>query len=173
MTPLALVGLPGSGKTTIGKHLARRLGLPFVDLDTRIEQELGCSIRAYFEAQGEAAFREVESSTLARLAGEGPSVLSTGGGIVLLPQNREVLRRQCRVVYLRASPEDLFQRLRHDRKRPLLQVADPLERLRSLHAQRAPLYEEVAEVTVEAGRERVQPVVEAILSQLGPATPGA
>lgn len=173
MNPFALVGLPGSGKTTIGKLLARRLGLPFVDVDHEIEHELGCSVRAFFEAEGEAAFRDVEARVLNRLAvQQAPAVLSTGGGIVLRPENRVCLRQHCRVIYLRASPEDLFQRLRHDRKRPLLQVADPMEKLRALHAERAPLYAEVAHYTVDAGGTRAQSVSDAILAQIGrPARP--
>lgn len=171
--PIALVGLPGSGKTTIGKLLARQLGLPFVDVDHEIELELGCSIRAFFEAQGEVAFRDVETRVLERLTREPPCVLSTGGGIVLRAANRECLHRACRVVYLQASAEDLFRRLRHDTKRPLLQVADPLQRLRDLQAEREPLYAQVAHLTVEAGKARAQAVVMAILAGLEPSAPAA
>lgn len=163
---LALVGLPGSGKTTIGRLLARRLGLAFVDLDEAIEQELGCTIRAFFEAEGEAAFRDVEGRALQRLTGGPPCVLSTGGGIVLRPGNRARLRETCLVVYLHASAEDLFRRLRNDRKRPLLQVEDPLARLRALEAERDPLYREVAQWQVESGRARVHEVVQRIAARL-------
>lgn len=168
LTSLALIGLPGSGKTTAGKLLARQLGVPFVDTDHAIEQRLGCSIRAFFEAQGEEAFREVESEVLRELT-DGPAcVLSTGGGIVLRPQNRERLRSHCRVVYLRASPQALFQRLRNDRRRPLLQVADPLARLQALHDERAPLYEAVAHLTVDADHHKVHALAELIARLVGP-----
>jgi len=166
---IALIGLPGSGKTTIGKLLARQLGLPFVDLDHEIEADIGSTIRDFFEAHGEAAFRDVEARVLRRLVQQPPSILSTGGGIVLRAENRECLRDACRVVYLRASAEDLFRRLRHDRKRPLLQVADPLQKLRELQAERGPLYAEVAHLSVEAGTARAQAVVKAIVAQLDPA----
>ncbi|MBL0422328.1 shikimate kinase [Ramlibacter sp. AW1] len=166
MTHIALIGLPGSGKTTIGRQLARRLGLPFVDTDEAIEQELGCSIRDFFEAEGEVAFRDVESRVLHRLTEGPPCLLSTGGGIVLRPENRQRLREACRVVYLRASANDLFRRLRHDQKRPLLQVADPLERLKALEAERGPLYRETAHFTVDAGRSHLHQVVNKLAAQI-------
>lgn len=173
LTPIALIGLPGSGKTTIGRMLARRLGLDFLDSDHVIEQELGCTIRTFFEAEGELAFRDLEAQTLERLARGSPCVLATGGGAVLRPANRACLRTHCRVVYLRATPEDIFQRLRNDQKRPLLQVNDPLARLRALYAERAPLYEETAHLTVDTGRGRVHGVVEGLVAnlQLGGDTP--
>jgi shikimate kinase len=169
---VALVGLPGSGKTTIGRLLARRLRMPFVDSDHVIEEQLGCSIRAFFEAEGEAAFREVEARVLREITEGEPCVLSTGGGIVLRPDNRERLRSHCRVVYLHATAEDLYQRLRNDTKRPLLQVEDPLERLRALYTQRAPLYRESAHFTVDTGRPKIHMVVNAIAGRLRSAGAG-
>lgn len=163
---IALIGLPGSGKTTLGRILARRLDLPFVDSDQRIEQHLGCSIRSFFEAQGEAAFRDVEAQVLHDITGEAPCVLSTGGGIVLRPENRARLRDTCRVVYLHATPEELMHRLRGDQKRPLLQVADPLAKLRALHDERAPLYRETAHITLETGRRKAHSVVNMLAAQL-------
>ena len=164
---IALVGLPGSGKTTIGRLLARRLDLPFFDSDHRVEEVLGCSIRAYFEAQGEDAFRDVESRVLHELTAGDPCVLSTGGGIVLRPQNRTRLHSSCHVVYLQATPEDLAHRLRGDSKRPLLQVEDPLARMRALYEQRAPLYRETAHTTVETARRKVHSVVALLAAQFG------
>lgn len=167
LTPIALIGLPGSGKTTIGRMLARRLGVPFLDSDHVIEEELGCSIRTFFEAEGEAAFRDLEARTLERLARGGGCVLATGGGSVLREANRDCLRTHCRVVYLRASPEDIYQRLRNDQKRPLLQVPDPLARLRALYEERAPLYQQTAHFTVDTGRGRVHGVIDGLLARLG------
>jgi len=162
---IALIGLPGSGKTTIGRLLARRLGFAFIDTDHRIEEVLGCSIRAYFEAQGEEAFRDVESRVLEELTGGDACVLSTGGGIVLRPQNRARLHSTCHVVYLKSLPEELIHRLRGDSKRPLLQVDDPLARLRSLYEQRAPLYQETAHTTLETARRKVHSLVALLAAQ--------
>ncbi|MBA4261135.1 MAG: shikimate kinase, partial [Comamonadaceae bacterium] len=131
---IGLVGLPGSGKSTVGRQLARRLSLPFSDSDHVIEQRLGCSIREYFEREGEERFRDLEQEVLDQLTRGGAGVLSTGGGAVLRAENRAHLRQRGRVVYLRSTPEEVFRRLRHDRNRPLLQVADPLQRLRDLYA---------------------------------------
>lgn len=167
-TRCALVGMPGSGKSTVGRQLARRLGLPFIDLDQRLEQQLGTSIRNYFEQHGEQAFRDHESALLAALADEpGGMILSTGGGAVLRPENREALRHGFpHVMYLRASPEEIFRRIKHDRTRPLLQVADPLARLRELYRDRDPLYRETARYVIETGRPTVNTLVNMAMMQL-------
>lgn len=158
--------MPGAGKTTVGKLLARQLDLPFVDADHEIERRLGVSIRDYFAAHGEAAFRDVEEQVIADLASGEPMVLATGGGAVLRETNREVLHRQCTVVYLRSTPEELFRRLRHDRQRPLLQVDDPLRKLRELFRDRDPLYRRTAHFVIETGRPSVQGLANMILMQL-------
>ena len=163
---LFLVGMPGSGKSTVGRQLARRLGLPFFDSDALIEQRLGCSIREYFAQRGEDAFRDVEQQVIAELASGPDAVVATGGGAVLREANRQKLREAGRVIYLRSSPEDLHRRLRHDRQRPLLQVADPLGRLRSLHAERDPLYRDTAHFHVDTGRPTVPTLVNMIVMQL-------
>ncbi len=163
---ISLVGLPGSGKTTVGRQLARRLRIPFVDSDHIIEQRLGCSIREYFEREGEDRFRDVEESVIDQLTQNESGLLSTGGGAVLRPANRLHLRQRCQVVYLNSSPDELFRRLRHDVNRPLLQVADPLSRLRDLHALRDPLYRETAHFVVETGRPSVTTLVGMIVMQL-------
>jgi shikimate kinase len=163
---LALIGLPGSGKSTVGRQLSRRLGLPFFDSDHVIEQHLGCSIREFFEREGEDRFRDVEESVLDQLSSKQEGVLSTGGGAVLRPANRRLLRERCRVVYLNSSPDELFRRLRHDVNRPLLQVADPLNRLRDLHRLRDPLYRESAHFVIETGKPSVSTLVDMIALQL-------
>jgi shikimate kinase len=163
---IALVGLPGSGKSTVGRQLARRLQLPYLDSDQVIEQRLGCSIREYFEREGEERFRDVEETVLDDLTQQAQGVLSTGGGAVLRPANRAHLRSRCKVVYLKSTPEELFRRLRHDTNRPLLQVADPLQRMRDLYAVRDPLYLETAHFVIETGRPSVATLVNMIIMQL-------
>jgi shikimate kinase len=163
---LVLVGLPGSGKSTVGRQLARRLNIPFVDSDHAVEERLGCSIREYFEREGEDRFRDIESEVLDDLSQHHPGVLATGGGSVLRPLNRERLHARGRVFYLRSLPEDVYRRLRHDRTRPLLQVADPLKRLRDLFEARDPLYRETAHHVIETSRPTVGALVHLILSHL-------
>ncbi|MCX7246888.1 MAG: shikimate kinase [Burkholderiales bacterium] len=163
---ISLIGLPGSGKSTVGRQLARRLQLPFSDSDHVIEQQLGCSIREYFEREGEERFRDVEESVIDELTQGGSGVLSTGGGVILRQANRRRLRQHSQVVYLNSSPDELFRRLRHDVNRPLLQVADPLNRLRDLHTLRDPLYRETAHFVVETGRPSVATLVSMIVMQL-------
>ncbi|MBI2769550.1 MAG: shikimate kinase [Burkholderiales bacterium] len=166
MVRLALVGLPGSGKSTVGRQLARRLELPFSDSDHAIEQRLGCSIREYFEREGETAFRDVEEAVIHELMQAGTGVVATGGGAVLRPLNRQRLHAAGHVIYLHSTPEEAFRRVRHDSNRPLLQVDDPLGRLRDLHAQRDPLYRETAHFVIETGRPSVPTLVNMILMQL-------
>jgi shikimate kinase len=161
-----LVGLPGSGKSTVGRHLARKLNLPFIDSDHAIEQRLGCSIREFFEVEGEERFRDIESEVVDQLTQGADGVLSTGGGTVIRPLNRERLRARGVVFYLRTSPEDVFRRLRHDQSRPLLQVADPLVRLRELFEVRDPLYTQTAHHVIEGTRPHVGALLQLILKKL-------
>jgi shikimate kinase len=170
---IIFVGLPGSGKTTIGRQLARRLGLPFVDSDHVIEQRLGCSIREFFAREGEDSFRDVETQVLDDLTLNHQGVISSGGGAVLREVNRRHLHQRGQVIYLRSSPEDVFRRLRHDTARPLLQVDDPLGRIRSLYEARDPLYREAAHFVIETGRPSVATLVNMIAMQLELADPGA
>ena len=166
MLRIALVGLPGSGKSTIGRQLARRLGLVSIDTDHVIEQRLGCSIREYFEREGEASFRDVEQAVIDDVTQSHNGIISTGGGSVLRLTNREYLHSRSNVVYLRSSPEEIFRRLRHDMQRPLLQVDDPLTRLRDLYAIRDPLYRETAHFVVETGRPSVANLLNMVIMQL-------
>ena len=165
-TLIACVGLPGSGKSTVGRQLARRLGVRFVDSDAVIEQRIGCSIREFFEREGEAPFRDLEERILDELTQAHAGVLSTGGGSVLRPANRQVLHQRATTVYLHSTPDEVFKRLRHDQNRPLLQVADPLGRLRELYQARDALYRETAHFVIETGRPSVPSLVNMILMQL-------
>ncbi|MCY4745612.1 shikimate kinase [Pelomonas sp. UHG3] len=164
---LSLVGMPGGGKSTVGKQLARQIGVPFVDSDHEIEHRIGGSIKDFFARHGEEAFRDLETEVIADLVVRpGDCVLATGGGAVLRERNRELLHLNTTVLYLRSTPEDLFRRLRHDTTRPLLQVKDPLARLRELHQQRDPLYRRCAHYVLESSRPAVQALVNMALMQL-------
>ena len=169
---IALVGLPGGGKSTVGRQLAKRIGVRFVDSDAVLEERIGMPIRSYFEQYGEDAFRDQEESLIDELTGrtgdrDGESlIIATGGGAVLRPANRKHLHERCTVLYLRSSPEELYRRLRHDTQRPLLQVSDPQAKLRELYEQRHPLYEEVAHYSVDTGRPSVATLVNMIMMQL-------
>jgi shikimate kinase len=158
--------MPGCGKSTVGRHLARHLGLRFVDSDHEIEHRLGMPIREYFATHGEPAFRDIEASVVDELTLASGIVLATGGGAVLRPANREALHGRTQVFYLRSTPEDLHRRLRHDTHRPLLQVADPLRRLRDLYRERDPLYRKTAHFVVETTRPSVNALVSMVLMQL-------
>ena len=152
---LFLVGLPGAGKSTLGRQLARRLNKRFVDADAELEQRLGVSIPTIFEIEGEAGFRDREEATMAELTQLSDIVLSTGGGAVLRPANRLRLRENGTVIYLHADPAVLWERVRHNRNRPLLQTAEPQNRLVTLYAERDALYREVADHVVESDRDQV------------------
>lgn len=161
-----LVGMPGCGKSTVGRSLARRLGLPFVDADTVVEERIGCSIRDYFEYRGEAAFRDIEEQVIDELTQGPASVLATGGGVVLREANRQRLHERGTVIYLRSSVDRLYRRLRRDTKRPLLQVDDPLARLRDLFNTRDPLYRAAAHFVIDThGRSRAM-LMGSIIMQL-------
>ena len=163
---VSLVGMPGSGKSTVGRQLARQLGLQFFDSDSQIEQRIDGPIRAYFETHGEAAFRDIEQDLIDELTQQTGCVLATGGGAVLRPSNRNALHSRTHVVYLRNTAEELFRRLRNDTHRPLLQVADPLSRLRELYRERDPLYRRTAHFVVEAARPSVHSLTGMVLMQL-------
>jgi shikimate kinase len=152
---LFLVGLPGAGKSTLGRQLARRLGKTFVDADTELERRLGVSIPTIFEIEGEASFRDREEATLAEIAARSDIVFATGGGAVIRLANRERLKANGTVLYLHALPELLRERTHRSRHRPLLNTADPFSRLAELYAARDPLYREVADWVVESDREQI------------------
>jgi shikimate kinase len=150
---LILVGMMGSGKTTMGRALAKHLGKAFVDSDEEIQKRTGVTITHIFDIEGETGFRQRESAAICGLAGRSNMVLATGGGAVLAEQNRELLRQNGIVIYLKASVHDLWQRTRHDRNRPLLQTADPYAKLTELFQQRDPLYRQVADIVIQSGKQ--------------------
>lgn len=155
----------GAGKTTIGRQLAKRLGRPFFDSDHEIVERTGVPIPTIFEIEGEGGFRRRESQTILELTAQSGIVMATGGGVVLNPENRRQLRETGWVVYLNVPPVMLYQRTRHDRNRPLLQVEDPLARLESLHESRDPLYREAAHLVVEGGQLVAAGVVQYLMRE--------
>lgn len=156
----------GSGKTTIGRNLARRTGYRFVDIDSVIEDRAGRSIAAVFEAEGEAAFRRREADALAELLEDEGVVLSCGGGVVVAEANRERLNDKATVVYLKAEPSDIFKRVGDTgEKRPLLRADDPMAEIERLLGEREPLYLAVAEMTVETTDKDIDAVVDEILNE--------
>ena len=167
---LALIGLPGAGKTTIGRRLADALNTSFVDLDRRIEEVVGCTIPQYFRAMGEASFRDVEAQVLRETIGQDIGVLSTGGGSILREESRLLLRQHAQVVFLEVPPGILLERLRPDGRRPLFHAVDLEARLHELHAARDALYRATAHHIVCAGTGRAGGVVRRIITHLSQKT---
>jgi len=158
----------GAGKTTVGRLLAKHLGKTFHDCDHEIEARTGVRVSVIFDIEGEPGFRKREADELRRLAALENIVLATGGGAVLDPGNRALLKARGFVVYLHATPRDLWQRTRHDKSRPLLHAADPRARVEDLYRARDSLYREVADLVVDTGRQSVNVLVSQLLEQLGP-----
>lgn len=158
-----LVGPMGSGKTAVGKQLSRLLGMPFVDSDAEIERRTGADIPLIFEKEGEAGFREREREVIADLTERDGIVLSTGGGAILKAENRACLSARGTVVYLETSIAQQAARVRDGENRPMLSGQDPTQRLTELMAHRAPLYREIAVITVQTDGRRVRDVAEEIL----------
>ncbi|MYM95289.1 bifunctional shikimate kinase/3-dehydroquinate synthase AroKB [Duganella vulcania] len=166
MPNVFLVGLMGAGKTTIGRILARKLGLRFIDSDHEIEARTGASIPWIFEIEGEQSFRRREADVIRELTAQQDLVLATGGGAILNADSRAYLQSRGTVIYLRATVNSILQRTAHDKNRPLLQTADPRKKLEELMAVRDPLYMEIADIVIDTGRPNVQSMVQSILTQL-------
>ena len=165
---LFLVGLMGAGKSTIGRHLAKSLGMEFVDSDHEIERRTGASIPLIFDVEGEAGFRQREKKVIDELTQRDGIVLATGGGAVLDPENRACLRERGKVIYLYATIEQLLARTAKDRNRPLLQTADPRARLQELLLARDILYREVADLVVDTGGRTARSTEREILAKIRP-----
>lgn len=156
----------GAGKTTVGRLLARRLKRSFHDADEEIERRCGVRIPVIFEIEGEAGFRARETQVIAELCALDNAVLATGGGAVLAEENRRRIAQRGTVIYLHARPSHLWQRVRHDRNRPLLATAEPLRKLEELYAERDPLYREVADLVIDTGKQSVQTLAKDLLARL-------
>lgn len=157
----------GAGKTTIGRTVARLLGRPFFDTDHEIESRCGVRIATIFELEGEAGFRQRETRMIDELSQHSGIVLATGGGAVLRPENRDMLRARGQVVYLDATLPELWRRTRRNRNRPLLQTENPRARLEALFRERDPLYREIAHITMPAHCGSVMQAAALVLTALG------
>ena len=165
-TNLFLVGPMGSGKTTIGRQLARRLKKSFIDSDHEIEDHTGASISLIFDIEGEEGFRTREKAIIDELTQQENIILSTGGGVILATENRQNLKNRGTVIYLHAPLKKLFYRTSRDKNRPLLQTENPREKLRQIVEERDPLYRETADLIVETENRTVHQVVSYIIRQV-------
>jgi len=170
---LFLVGLMGAGKTTIGKLLAKHREQEFLDSDHEIIARCGVSIPTIFEIEGEDGFRQREMCVINELSQRHGIVLATGGGAILRKENREWLKSRGTVIYLRAQPQELYLRTRHDKNRPLLQTEDPLRKLVELYAARHPLYMEAADIVLDTARQSVHCLVRRLENNLDLASVGS
>jgi shikimate kinase len=161
-----LVGMMGSGKTTLGRALAQRLHMPFADTDRLLVDRTGVPVTTIFEIEGETGFRKRESGVLAELAQGDDQVIATGGGAILAQENRAVMRAAGTVIYLRARLEHLWERTRHDSSRPLLKTADPRGTLEEILAVRDPLYRDAAHIVVDTGTQSASTLVTRVVSAL-------
>jgi len=166
MGNIFLVGMMGAGKTTVGRVLAQRLQMRFVDTDKLLVERTGVPIATVFEIEGEEGFRRRETCVLAEASLGEECVIATGGGSVLAAENRELMRRRGTVVYLRARVESLWQRMRHDTTRPLLATPDPRRTLEELVAARDPLYHQAAHLVVDTGAQTASTLVNRVIAAL-------
>jgi len=156
----------GAGKSTVGKVLAKKLGRRFLDADHVIEERCGVKIPVIFEMEGEDGFRKREAQTIEEITNEQGIVLATGGGAVLLPENRLALKERGTVIYLHANPVELWHRTKGGEGRPLLKNGDARKILENLYAIRDPLYREIADYVIETGKPSVNQLVNTLIMQL-------
>ena len=154
-----LIGLMGSGKTTLGKSLAKKLNRPFIDTDQLIEQKSGVDVSLIFEFEGEMGFRERETKLLSEIALKKEHIVSTGGGIILSKYNRDVIAKSGIIFYLKTQPAELFIRLQNDKTRPLLQGTNLKEKLTKIYAERCTLYEMTADYIIETKNKKISQIL--------------
>lgn len=159
---IVLIGFMGSGKTTVGKELAVKMGYTFLDTDQYIEERAGMEISDIFSQKGEAAFRELESLVLKEIAGMDHCVVSTGGGLPMREENRTLLKQIGMVIYLNADEETLWSRLADDRSRPLLRGENPREKIHTLLSERAPVYGRIADYAIAVDGSQAEDIAEEI-----------
>lgn len=168
-----LVGMMGAGKTTLGKALAQRLRMEFIDTDRILVERTGVPVATIFEIEGEAGFRRRESTAIAELCRRDGCVVATGGGAILAAENRAAMRAHGTVIYLRARLESLWERTRHDSSRPLLATPDPRATLAEILEKRDPLYREAAHLVVDTGTQSASTLVTRVVAALRERSPGA
>jgi shikimate kinase len=156
----------GAGKTTIGRQLAKKLSTCFYDSDHEIEQRTGANISLIFEIEGEEGFRKRESQVISELALLNNIVLSTGGGAVTQPENRQVLKDKGYIIYLKSNPEMLFKRTADDKRRPLLQGEDRLEQIKKILDEREPIYLSLADEIIDTDKLSIKQIIQKILKQI-------
>ena len=156
----------GAGKTTIGRQLAKKLAVKFFDSDHEIEQRTGADIPWIFEIEGEDGFRKRETQIISELVSQDNIVLSTGGGVVMNPENRKALKENGYIIYLQSSPEKLYKRTANDKRRPLLQGDDKLNQIKKILKEREPLYEALANKIINTDKLTIKQIVQKILGIL-------
>ena len=170
MEHVILIGFMGSGKSTVGFRLSYKLKKCLIDTDKLIEQREGMSISDMFARKGEGYFRQKETECLNSLFHElGSRIISLGGGTPIREENREIIKKLGKVIYLQASPDTIYRRVKHDTSRPLLQCEDPMARIEALLKERNPIYESVADIIIKVDdkemKEVVQEIVEAVQNE--------
>lgn len=163
---LILIGMMGSGKTTLGRALAKHLNKTFIDSDEEIQHRTGVSIPHIFDVEGEAGFRVREAQVIADLVLRDQLLLATGGGAVLTPQTQTLLPQNGIVVYLRTQVHDLWQRTRNDKNRPLLQTGNPYQKLSELFEKRDPIYRQVADLVLPSGKQSVHSMMLSLIAEV-------
>ncbi|AZR74179.1 hypothetical protein BBF96_12700 [Anoxybacter fermentans] len=163
---IVLIGMMGSGKTTVGKMLAKEMSLNFVDTDKELEEKIGRSISEIFATDGEDEFRRLEEEIVKQVAERGGQVIATGGGVVLKPENIKVLRKKGIIIFLYTAPQVLIKRLKDDDSRPLIKCSDPERRLKELLRIRLPLYRKAAQIEVDTGRLTPDQVVRVLVEKI-------
>lgn len=164
---IVLIGFMGCGKTTIGNRLAYKLKYSFIDSDKRIEEEAGISISQIFDTYGEDYFRSLETDIIKKISKVDKQVIATGGGIIKNEQNIIELKKKGIILYLNATAEHIYNNLKNDNSRPLLQVEDKQAEIASILKQRAPLYEKYADIIIDVTDHSVNTTVEGIMMNLG------